>query len=134
MARTLGHVDTSMVSVSDIDQRADVKPRQEFYLWLTGTRKGARDMPRKPRDFKKGYCYHITVRCNSREFRLSKKTLRQTLLYTVDKARGKFRFKLYALCIMSNHVHYLIGPDRPRELSKSCTISTGIRPCASTGY
>ena len=75
-------------------------------------------MPRKPRDFKKGYCYHITARCNSREFRLSKKTLRQTLLYTIDKARGKYSFRLYALCIMSNHVHYLIEPDQPHELSK----------------
>ena len=27
-------------------------------------------MPRKPRDLKPNYCYHITTRCNNREFKL----------------------------------------------------------------
>ena len=27
-------------------------------------------MARKPRDLKPNYCYHITVRCNNREFKL----------------------------------------------------------------
>jgi putative transposase len=30
----------------------------------------------------------------------------------------KYDFKLYALCIMSNHVHYLIEPSRPEDLPK----------------
>ncbi len=29
-----------------------------------------------------------------------------------------FNFKLYALCIMSNHVHYLLEPEQPEDLPK----------------
>ncbi|WP_243902670.1 transposase, partial [Aetokthonos hydrillicola] len=36
----------------------------------------------------------------------------------IKKAQDKFNFKLYALCIMSNHVHYLLEPDQPEDLPK----------------
>ena len=28
-------------------------------------------MAREPRELKAGFCYHITIRCNNREFRLT---------------------------------------------------------------
>ena len=61
-------------------------------------------MPRKPRDLQTNYCYHVTVRCNNREFKLIRHECREVFLYALKKAREKFKFKLYALCIMSNHV------------------------------
>ncbi|WP_375335929.1 transposase [Microcoleus sp. FACHB-831] len=64
-----------------------------------------RIVPRQPRELKPEYCYHITTRCNSREFRLTRLECRQMLIYAIKKARDKYGFKLYALCIMSNHVH-----------------------------
>ncbi|MEH2456497.1 transposase [Nostoc sp.] len=67
-------------------------------------------MPRKPRNFQAGYSYHITTRCNNREFQLTRHECRQVFLYALKKALGKFQFKLYGLCIMSNHVHYLLEP------------------------
>ncbi|RFP52074.1 MAG: transposase [Limnothrix sp. CACIAM 69d] len=75
-------------------------------------------MPRKPRIFKQGYAYHITTRCNNREFKLSRRECREVFLYAIRKALDKFGFKLYGLCIMSNHVHYLLEPTEPEDLPK----------------
>ena len=75
-------------------------------------------MPRQSRDLKPGYCYHITVRCNNREFRLTRGECREVFLYAIHECQQKYGFKLYALCIMSNHVHYLIEPAQPEDLPK----------------
>ena len=70
------------------------------------------------RILKPAYCYHITSRCNNREFRLTRLECRQVFLYALQKVAMKYQFKLYALCIMSNHVHYLIEPANCQELPK----------------
>ncbi|MEM9213026.1 MAG: transposase [Cyanobacteria bacterium P01_F01_bin.150] len=75
-------------------------------------------MPRQPRDLKPGYCYHITTRCNNREFLLYRQECREVFLYAIKQAQEKFDFKLYGLCIMSNHVHYLLEPKAPNDLPK----------------
>jgi putative transposase len=75
-------------------------------------------VPRQPRELKPGYSYHITVRCNNREFRLIRDECREVLLYAIKKCQEKYGFKLYALCIMSNHVHYLLEPAQPEDLPK----------------
>ncbi|MEG4070247.1 transposase, partial [Microcoleus sp. Pol11C2] len=63
-------------------------------------------MPRQPRQLQPQYSYHVTTRCNNREFRLTRSECGQVFLYAIKKAQNKYSFKLYALCIMSNHVHY----------------------------
>ncbi|WP_232731702.1 transposase [Kamptonema formosum] len=73
---------------------------------------------RKPRHLQTGYSYHITTRCNNREFKLSRRDCREVFLYAIKKALDKYQFKLYALCIMSNHVHYLIEPAQSEDLPK----------------
>ena len=75
-------------------------------------------MPRQPREFKPDYCYHVTTRCNNREFLLYRRECREVFLYAIKMALEKFEFKLYAICIMSNHVHYLLEPGTPDELPK----------------
>jgi putative transposase len=60
-------------------------------------------MSRPKRNFQPNFCYHITTRCNNREFRLTRFECREVLLYAIKKAQEKYGFKLYALCIMSNH-------------------------------
>ena len=64
-------------------------------------------MSRQPRNFQPGWSYHVTTRCNNREFNLASRECREVFLYAIKKALDKYGFKLYALCIMSNHVHYL---------------------------
>ncbi|ELS03668.1 transposase [Xenococcus sp. PCC 7305] len=75
-------------------------------------------MPRQPRNLKSNYCYHVTVRCNNREFKLIQPDCREVFLYSLKKSKEKFNFKLYALCIMSNHVHYLLEPKQPEDLPR----------------
>jgi putative transposase len=75
-------------------------------------------MPRLPRTFQPQHCYHITTRCNNREFRLTRFECRQLLLYALRTCQGKYGFKLYGLCIMSNHVHYLLEPAQPEHVSR----------------
>ncbi|MGA7934950.1 MAG: transposase [Kovacikia sp.] len=75
-------------------------------------------MPRKPRELNSGFCYHITVRCNNRAFCLTRFECREVLLYAIRQCQQKYEFKLYGLCIMSNHVHYLLEPKQPRDLPK----------------
>ena len=75
-------------------------------------------MPRKLRRFQTGYAYHVTVRCNNREFKLQRLECREFFLYAIKQAIEKYKFKLYAVCIMSNHIHYLIEPTQPNDLPK----------------
>lgn len=75
-------------------------------------------MSRPHRSFALGYCYHITMRCNNREFRLTRVECRKVLLYAIQRAQEKYLFKIYALCVMSNHVHYLIEPHQPDDLPR----------------
>lgn len=77
-----------------------------------------RKMSRNPRNLHSGYAYHVTTRCNNREFKLSSQACREVFLYAIKRAVNKFNFRLYALCIMSNHVHYLIEPKQPEDLPK----------------
>ncbi|MHC5673026.1 transposase [Nostoc sp.] len=53
-------------------------------------------MPRQPRQIQPGYCYHITTRCNNREFYLNRRECREVFLFAIKKAVLKFKFKLYA--------------------------------------
>lgn len=75
-------------------------------------------MTRTPRQLQSDYCYHITVRCNNREFRLTRLECREVLLFALQKCQQKYGFKLYGICIMSNHIHYLLEPVLPEDLSK----------------
>jgi len=75
-------------------------------------------MSRLPRNLQVGCCYHITIRCNNREFRLTRLECREVLLYAIRQCQTKYGFKLYGLCIMSNHIHYLLEPKAPEDLPK----------------
>ncbi len=71
---------------------------------------------RKIRLFLSDYCYHVTMRCNNREFKLTRLECREVLLYALNECKEKYAFKLYGICIMSNHVHYLIMPEVADQL------------------
>jgi putative transposase len=75
-------------------------------------------MSRAPRQFQADFCYHITTRCNNREFKLTRLECREVFLYALKKAQDKYDFQICGLCIMSNHVHYLLKPKQPDEIPK----------------
>lgn len=58
------------------------------------------------------------MRCNNREFRLIRDECRDVLLYAIQRCQELYAFKLYGLCIMSNHVHYLLEAQNPDEIPK----------------
>ncbi|MEH2309116.1 transposase [Nostoc sp.] len=49
---------------------------------------------------------------------LTRLECREVFIYAVKKAQEKYKFKLYALCIMNNHVRYLLEPKQPEDLPK----------------
>ena len=75
-------------------------------------------MPRQPRALPSDCAFHITVRCNNKEFNLAQRRLRECFLEVIAKARQTFEFKLYGLCLMCNHVDYLLAPQDSEELPK----------------
>ena len=50
-------------------------------------------MPRLPRRLHSDYCYHITIRCNNREFRLTRLECRELLLFGVKRCQEKVWFQ-----------------------------------------
>ena len=75
-------------------------------------------MPRPRRSFDAATSYHVTMRCNNQAFDLRRPQARKVILFCLARAREKFGFDLFGLCVMSNHVHYLIRPARPEEMSR----------------
>ena len=75
-------------------------------------------MPRSHRLLPQGHSFHITLRCNSRAFLISKRIRRDLLLVVIAKAQQKYPHKLYAVCLMANHIHLLLRPLDATQLPK----------------
>lgn len=75
-------------------------------------------MSRTPRCLPQGHSFHITLRCNSRQFLIAKGLRRDVLLAVLSKAKQKVPHRLYAVCLMANHLHLLLRPDDANELPK----------------
>ena len=75
-------------------------------------------MPRPPRCFEANTSYHVTLRCNNQAFDLRRPQARQAILLCLARAKAKFNFKLYGVCVMSNHVHYCLKPEQPHQMSR----------------
>ena len=75
-------------------------------------------MPCSPRHLLQGYSFHITLRCNSRQFLIAKGLRRDVLLAVLAKAQTKIPHKLYGVCLMANHLHLLIRPEDASQLPK----------------
>ncbi|MFB2916898.1 transposase, partial [Aerosakkonema funiforme] len=97
-----------------------IQPSQKSTTWGFSLPHPIPDTPpmRPPRQLHPHHTYHITVRCNNREFKLHRRECRHIILFALKKAIEKYHFRLYALCILSNHVHYLIEPATPTDLPK----------------
>ena len=65
-------------------------------------------MARKPRVHYRGALYHVIVRGNNRSYIFRNKDNKAEYKKIVSKYKKRYRFKLYAYCIMDNHAHLLI--------------------------
>jgi putative transposase len=75
-------------------------------------------MPRSTRLLLNNVCYHIITRANhAQEIFLNIKDF-NTYLKILQRYKLKYKFQLYAYCLMRNHVHLIMEPSEPEKLSK----------------
>jgi REP element-mobilizing transposase RayT len=72
---------------------------------------------RKPRNLEQGARYHIIARINRQEMILEPEAIKDLLLAVLVRAKAKHAFEVTNLCIMSNHVHFIIRPREKESLS-----------------
>ena len=75
-------------------------------------------MGRTQRKLPAGHSFHITLRCNSRQFLIAKCLRRDVLLAVLAKAKQRVSHRLDAVCLMANHLHLLLRPDDASELPR----------------
>ncbi len=74
-------------------------------------------MARLPRISAEQYYYHVFSRGNNRGTIFFEPSDYERFLKNLDRFGTKFRFKLYAYCLLPNHFHLLLRPGKV-ELSK----------------
>jgi putative transposase len=62
--------------------------------------------------------YHVTARANRKEMILSCDAMRALFLATIKRAKQKFRFQVHNFCVMGNHIHLILRPERGESLSR----------------
>jgi putative transposase len=73
---------------------------------------------RYPRKLRDGATYHVTSEINRNEMELQSPRIKAMFLTFVNKAKQKYPFQLFNFCIMDNHIHLLVKPERGQSLSK----------------
>ena len=61
--------------------------------------------------------FHVTTRCNNKNFYFQEDKDFTEYLRILEKAREKYGFKLHAYCLTSNHVHLLLSTPTEDNLS-----------------
>jgi len=65
-------------------------------------------MPRIARILIENACYHIITRGNQKQLVFLEQNDYQKYIRLLEKYKNKFGFKMYAFCLMPNHVHIII--------------------------
>jgi len=75
-------------------------------------------MPRKPRCFNDGLIYHVLNRGNNKRKIFYRYNDFQLFLNLTRKSKKDFGIKIFAYCLMPNHFHIVLSPDKGVLLSK----------------
>ncbi len=65
-------------------------------------------MARKNRVHYEGALYHVICRGNNKNYIFEENDEKEKYIQTIRKYKERYNFKLYAYCIMGNHVHMLM--------------------------
>ncbi|MDR1220134.1 MAG: transposase [Treponema sp.] len=65
-----------------------------------------------------GADYHVTSKIDHDDMSLLEPQFKALFLSFVKKAKRKFHFRLWDLCVMGNHIHFLIKPGEGGTLSE----------------
>ncbi len=75
-------------------------------------------MPRIPRGFVDGCFYHVLNRGNAGQQVFHTEEDYRHFISLMKEAKERFPVKLFAYCLMPNHFHMVVQPDRGEELSR----------------
>ena len=75
-------------------------------------------MPRVARGLADGLIYHIINRGNGRQQVFHKEQDYRVFLERMEESIRRYSVRLYAHCLLSNHFHLLVSPERADDLSK----------------
>jgi len=75
-------------------------------------------MPRVTRGLADGMIYHVINRGNGRQEVFHKDDDFRAFTTLLGEAKEKYPVKLLGYCLMSNHFHLLLSPDKADDLSK----------------
>jgi putative transposase len=73
---------------------------------------------RRPRILQDGALYHVTARANRKEMILDSDEIKELFLEVLQRAKGKYAFRLENFCIMGNHFHLMVRPEGTTNLSR----------------
>jgi putative transposase len=76
-------------------------------------------MPRISRAIAIGYPHHVLQRGNYRQLIFEEDIDYLQYLQWLEEYSKKFSLKIWAYCLMSNHVHYVVMPMKENSLSKT---------------
>ena len=82
-------------------------------------------MPRYPRQYSKTGIYHIMLRGNERKNIFIDEEDKEKIVKTVIKKKANGAFKLYAYCVMNNHLHLVIKEQKEPISKVIKKIATG---------
>ena len=94
-------------------------------------------MARAKRLYYQNAVYHICIRGNNRQYILQKEEDKISFLESLEKFRARFRFKVYCLVVMDNHVHAIIKTNTLINISKimqAVTLSYSVKFRKKYGY
>ncbi|MFH1577971.1 MAG: transposase [Candidatus Omnitrophota bacterium] len=75
-------------------------------------------MPRTARALLENACYHIINRGNQKQSIFLEKIDFEKYLELLKHYKRKYKFKLYAYCLMPNHIHLIIELRKTKDLAK----------------
>lgn len=75
-------------------------------------------MPRQPRAVAIGYPHHVTQRGNNREPVFLESQDYQTYLQRLICYAKKYEIRVWAYCLMKNHIHLLVAPGKEDSLAR----------------
>lgn len=75
-------------------------------------------MPRIARGLNDGFFYHVLNRGNSREEVFHKQGDYYSFVKLLTESLEQFDVRIFAYCLMPNHFHMLVVPDKGEDLSK----------------
>lgn len=82
-------------------------------------------MPRPPRVFISGECYHITTRGNNKGSIFFDDFDRREYLQRLYEVAAQYVLKIHAFALMTNHIHLLIQPSQGDTVSLALKLLNG---------